>query len=939
MPVVPGDVIVAEVAETFGVIIVAEVAETFGSLTLKVTTMTARLNRSLAGSLVFTALIIAGCESKPAPEVSPLQSASVPGDESATRATPALVVEASESGSEHDIASTQPLASTPEGRPATDTEHATLAKQSELSQPDDNHSQASAPPPPTPEELKRWAIPEHSPLQLLACYDDFSDSLVQTLAISPDGKKFALGGGRLTIWSITEPTPTIDLLENMAADHIERPIRSLAISPDGKLLAAGDQAGRLIVWNMQDLQQVYSIAAHEGRLLQLAFSPNSEQLATSSYSGEVRLWKASDGEKIKSLVASNFELTRLVFVSDQLLACSGDDVTIWNVDSGHQSNVLTTGYAAGRALALSANQQLLIFGDRDGALKIWDTATDSIAGGASLDGSAAVISFSSDNLRIAANSPDRTLRIWDMASRKLLQVIDADGGRTADLKWIPGTQVLLVATEEGRVRLWGQPDAAKSLGFSPIQSPVYEPIADGAQRPMSSGQLTKIIDLRSFPGLPGAVPQWGDIQSNSYGVNASPAEAEQFYRYVLHQAGWSEVVSSQPTSMAFRKHGCLLNVSIMPTTTPNAGDGGDLQISLNFAGNYDVRWLPKFAAIESKNNFESFGFCSYRAHASLTDMEVALLKQFHALGWTAYSRLDSSSDEDPVARRFSMLQGGNELSVSIGYPAEATSEINVQVGVRLTNKSLPIPPDCGLVEFDSSTNTKVVATTKLSFEQTIEFYDLELPREGWQSRESSRRVGEGQAWLAFIRGQQDVVVRLKKLPDSRTRILVGEAEKNSWQLQQPAQLDPNVAVAGIEAADLAIPKTAINIKYDSDQKQIQFELPDVTPLNLAIQYEEQLSKLDFKRDPSGVSSDEYVLASYIRGPAEIELRARAVDVKNSATIISGDGLLWTKALPAPPMRISYETWLRRHRYDATLDRLDEFSAEMLSIADSLTPKP
>ncbi len=906
--------------------------------------MPAGLNRSVAVSFVVATLILAGCGENPRPVAGPV-AGPPPADspasgKSATQADPAPIAEVAQNESGSAMGSREPRASASVVQPAPETTQATLANQAERIQSHDSQSQATPPlepnlKEPTSEELKRWAIPDYSPLQLLACYDDFSDGLVQALAVSPDGTKFALGGVRLTIWNVTESKPTIDLLETIAADQIERPIRSLAISPDGKLLAAGDQGGRLIVWDMQDLKQAYSIAAHEGRLLHIAFSPNSQQLATSSYSGEVRLWKATDGEKIKSVTVSNFEPTRLVFVSEQLLACSGDDVSLWNVDSGQQSAILTTGYAPDRAMELSANKQLLVFGERDGGLKIWDLPTSRIADGANLYGSATEISFSSDNSRIAADAPDRTLRIWDLASRQQLQVIDADGGRTADLAWIPGTQVLLVATQEGRVRLWGIPETAKPLGLPPIQAVAFEPIAVGSQRPMSSGQVTTVIDLRSFPQLPGAVPQWGDIQNTSYNVAASLTEAEKFYRYALHQAGWSEEASQQPTLLTFRKQGCLLNVSITPAIAPAAEGDGKLQISVQFAGNFDVRWLPTFAAIESKSNFASFGFSSYRAHASLTEMEVALLKQFHALGWTAYSRLDASSTEDPTSRRFSMLQGGYELSVAIGYPADTTQEINVQVGTRLTNKSLPIPPDCGLIEFDSSTDTKLVALTKLSFEQTIEFYDDQLAQEGWQSRESSRRVKEGQAWLPFIRGQQDVVVRLEKLPDSRTRILVGEAEKNSWQLHPPGPLDPSLAQTGIEAADFVIPHTATNIKYDSDQKQIQFELPDVTPLKLDAQYEQQLSKLEFKREQSGVSSDEYVLATYIRGAAEIQLRVRAIDVKNSTVIISGDGLLWTKALPLPAVRISYETWLRRHRYDATLDRLDEFSTEMLSIPDSV----
>jgi hypothetical protein len=77
-------------------------------------------------------------------------------------------------------------------------------------------------------------------------------------------------------------------------------------------------------------------------------------------------------------------------------------------------------------------------------------------------------------------------------------------------------------------------------------------------------------------------------------------------------------------------------------------------------------------------------------------------------------------------------------------------------------------------------------------------------------------------------------------------------------------------------------------------------------------------------------SDEYVLVTVTSAKAEIQIRARA-NAKNSSVIISGDGLLWAKPLPTPAVRLSYETWLRRNRFEATLDRLDEFSAEMHKI--------
>ena len=85
-------------------------------------------------------------------------------------------------------------------------------------------------------------------------------------------------------------------------------------------------------------------------------------------------------------------------------------------------------------------------------------------------------------------------------------------------------------------------------------------------------------------------------------------------------------------------------------------------------------------------------------------------------------------------------------------------------------------------------------------------------------------------------------------------------------------------------------------------------------------------------------SDEYTFVTFTKGKAEIQIRAHLKESKGSTAGISGDGLLWTKPLPVAPVRVSYETWLRRDRRDATLDRLDEFEAEMKKIPLIIPPK-
>jgi hypothetical protein len=781
---------------------------------------------------------------------------------------------------------------------------------------------------PSPEQIAKWGVIDFEPLQLLVCYDGFGDGFLQAMAVSPDGKQFVVGGAKLTLWKTADSQPGPDLLADVKPGFLERPIRSVAISPDGIRLAAGDDKGWLHIWSMANPSDVSVVRAHDSHLIEMAFSPDSQTLATTSYSGEVRLWNSMDGKKLKSLKIADQEVKGLAFLSNTRLATASKEVSVWSVESGEKETALTQGYVRGPALGISHDLRWLAFNNAESKTCLWDVENSTPTNIVFQD-AAGLIDFSDDGKWIATYSGDYNIRIVDAKTGKTVQVIDADGGRTVAIRWIPGTNALLVASELGRIRIWGSTETAKAIGIEPLQLPSAASLPANARNPMTPAQLQKVIDLRSLPRLPGAVQQWCDFGMCAYNAPCNQADAIQFYRYILDKAGWTEAATTAQGGFVFRKEGCELNLAFN-AAPPVPGQPPGLQVSLHFAGNYNVGWLPKITATDSKGNWSSFSSNSYRTKNDLTSVEVTILKQFHEAGWTAYTRLNSSSNEEPDARRISMMQGGSDLSISIGYPADSTEELVVQTNISVSNKSLPIPPDAGWIEFDRSTNLLLVANTKLDLKQTTEFFDIEMEAAGWLSREAGRQFKDEKAWLPYICGQQDVLIRLIALPEGKTRILVGDVERSSWQLKKPDSADKKKAKPGIEAADLTLPKGAAAVKYDVDQKQIEYELSGSTPAKLGDQFVERMEALEWTREKSGVISDEYVFITFTKDRSEVQLRARA-EPKKATAVISGDGLLWTKPLPTAPVRISYGTWLRREHKDASLDDLQDFAEEMMKI--------
>ncbi len=784
---------------------------------------------------------------------------------------------------------------------------------------------------PTEEQIAKWAVPDFYPFRLLACYDGFNERSLRCLAITPDGKRFVTGGTHLMLWNTIDTTPVVDLLAAVA-DKYQPPILSIAISPDGKMLAAGDSDGHLGIWDLEKRGEIISIEANQGGVTQVAFSPNSEQIATTNYSGEVKLWQASDGKPDKSLSLSEREIERLVFVSDNLLAGVGENAVVWNLENGEQASVLSSDQLMGSGLAISHDGKRLAFSDEKG-IAIRDieksTATDVVLRGHSE--SVHLVDFSSSGKWIATFAGD-SIQIWEAATGRVVQVIDADGGVTTDLKWLPNCDLLAVTSESGRFRIWGTTDVANSVGMVPLELPPIEPIAADSHKPANWVQLQQVIDLPSFPKLPGAVPEFHFINSVYYSVNNTLAEARQFYRYYLEKAGWTEVENkSNEEGLLFHKDNCQLKVGLSPSSEGTASVSNSLKVELYFAGNYKLQWLPKYPAIEVGSSYEFISSSGYQVKADITDLEVALLKSFHEAGWIAWTRLAvSKSEDEPELRMLDFVQGGSELSAFIGPIANTPDSISVQTSVSSLNKSIPLPTDVSWIECDFSTDLKLAALTKLGLEDTQEFFDQNMASEGWLARNDGRANQDGQAWLPFIRGQQDITIRLVASKDGMTHIFVGDGEQ--WQhSNEEAKIEPELAAVGIEAADFPIPEEAEKVDYSAHDERVTYVLPKSRPTAAVDEFATEIARLDWVRDKFGVISEEYVYVDFTKGEATIEFRATMRDELFSEVSISGDGLLWQKPLPVPPKRISYETWMTKNRVDFSLDHLDQFSKEVGSI--------
>src|SRR6185369_6689063 len=109
---------------------------------------------------------------------------------------------------------------------------------------------------------------------------------------------------------------------------------SVAVSPDGKRFALGGYESRIQIFDANPAQQVLEIARHEARINNLAFSPDGATIASASSDRTIRFSDAQTGAESQNLKAHLNEAWSIAFSRDgKYVATSGTDFNVFLFDA------------------------------------------------------------------------------------------------------------------------------------------------------------------------------------------------------------------------------------------------------------------------------------------------------------------------------------------------------------------------------------------------------------------------------------------------------------------------------------------------------------------------------------------------------------------------------------------------------------------------------
>ena len=239
--------------------------------------------------------------------------------------------------------------------------------------------------------------------------------------------------------------------------------RSLAFSPDGTRLFAGTRGSKVVRFDLDEpgSTPARTWRASSGAVEQLAVSPDGKTVyGLCRPEVPVFAWDAETGEARQPFVPSeNAAVTSFaVLPSGELLAGNGHALYRWTAEHKLVSTVTNKACfrlaATGGPLLLLADGPSLVVHDRDTG-ELTDRFTDPAIRRAAHAEYVKTIAVhpSGAFVATAADDSDRTVKVWELASGRLVGTVSAPGTTPIAVAW-SGDGKFLLATAEGHVQRW-----------------------------------------------------------------------------------------------------------------------------------------------------------------------------------------------------------------------------------------------------------------------------------------------------------------------------------------------------------------------------------------------------------------------------------------------------------------------------------------------------
>jgi WD40 repeat protein/serine/threonine protein kinase len=227
-------------------------------------------------------------------------------------------------------------------------------------------------------------------------------------------------------------------------------VNCVAFSSDGKHLASAADDATVRLWEAASGQEIRMLK-HEDMVRSMAFSPNGRRLVSGSWDKALRLWDVASGKEIATVQESG-PVRGVAFNADgtRIAAATSKTLKVWNLEKEMLLTSLKANPGEHADIAFSSNGLRLASTCADGTVKVWELATEKVV--ATVKGQGA-LAFSVDGKLLASASEANAVQVWDLASGARLVELRGHKGEVRGLDFGPaGT--LASASNDNTIKVW-----------------------------------------------------------------------------------------------------------------------------------------------------------------------------------------------------------------------------------------------------------------------------------------------------------------------------------------------------------------------------------------------------------------------------------------------------------------------------------------------------
>ncbi|MFC1759538.1 hypothetical protein ACFL2H_12355 [Planctomycetota bacterium] len=281
-------------------------------------------------------------------------------------------------------------------------------------------------------------------------------------------------------------------------------------------------------------------------------------------------------------------------------------------------------------------------------------------------------------------------------------------------------------------------------------------------QPATTTAAAKVIDLRTFPQIPGATPRRPPVLASiSYEAPGSVKNGFAFIQNELVAQKWKELSggyqSDSSSNGTFQRDGYTLSVMV---SAGRSGEADKVDVLIINHGNVDISKLPTPPGTKTLYNMPTVSMSL--TEAPVAETVAALRKLLLAAGWKPYGTAGDTHQ---------FRQNAVQLSATVASAPAQQGKTMINFSTQLLSLEIPLPPNAERAQYSDSP-TQLSFDVQASFDDLSKFYRESLAKYGWKATHDELTKIGFRHFLIFRNSQKDMLeLRLNSI-DGKSRGLV-----------------------------------------------------------------------------------------------------------------------------------------------------------------------